>query len=309
MLPIYFAPIQGFTDDVYRRVHHKIAGGVKYYYTPFVRVEVGIIRSKDVRDIAPDNNNGVPVVPQIIFNSRKEFEYLVNRVEALGYKQIDLNMGCPFPLQARHKRGSGILSHPDIVESIIEGIKEHETLQFSVKMRLGWDNNSECERIIELLNGVDLQHITLHPRTGQQQYKGSVDMEKFRYVYEMSNNPIIYNGDIQSLNDIRKLEQEFPRLKGVMIGRGLLGCPSMAIEYQQQNEWTTSQRIALMLDIHNSLMDEYSRILHGDTQMLNKMRTFWEYTESLLGRKPYKKIMKSGNLKNYLNAVNELKLL
>lgn len=309
MLPIYFAPIQGYTDDVYRRVHHKIVGGVECYYTPFVRVEVGTIRSKDIRDIAPDNNAGIPVVPQIIFNSKKEFDYLVGRIEALEYKQIDLNMGCPFPLQARHGRGSGILSHPEIVESIIEGINEHKNLQFSIKMRLGWDNNAECERIIDLLNNIDIQHITLHPRTGIQQYKGRVDMDKFRYIYEMSRNPLIYNGDIGTIEDIRLIEKEFPRLKGIMIGRGLLGCPSLATEYQQESEWSNSRRIALMIEMHTALMAEYSRILQGDTQMLSKMRTFWEYSEPLIGKKPHKKIMKSGNFKNYILAVNELKRL
>lgn len=309
MLPIYFAPIQGYTDDVYRRVHYKIAGGVVCYYTPFVRVEAGGIRSKDMRDIDPENNTGIPVVPQIIFNNRKEFDYLVDRVQALGYKQIDLNMGCPFPLQARHGRGAGILAHPETVEDIIDGIKEHKDIEFSVKMRLGWDDKAECDRIIELLNNVDLQHITLHPRTGIQQYKGGVDKEKFRSIYEKSRNPLIYNGDIITIDDIQLIANEFPCLKGIMIGRGLLGCPSLATELTQECEWTSSRRIATMLDMHTELMNEYSRILKGDTQMLNKMRTFWEYSEPLLGKKPYKKIMKSGNLKNYLIAVNELKRL
>ncbi len=306
MLPIYFAPIQGYTDAIYRRVHHNVVGGVEGYYTPFVRVESNEIRNKDLRDIATQNNSGLPIIPQIIFNGRKEFEYLVDKIEALGYKQIDLNMGCPFPLQVRHRRGSGILSHPDIIEDIIESIKEHRNIEFSVKMRLGWDNDSECEQIIALLNNIDLQHITLHPRTGIQQYKGSVDKDKFRVIYEMSHNPLIYNGDIQTTDQIRLIEEEFPRLKGVMIGRSLLGCPSLATEYRQQCEWTNSQRINRMLEMHTALISEYSRILQGDAQILNKMHTFWEYSEQLIGRKSYKKVMKSGNLKNYFVAVNEL---
>ena len=94
-----------------------------------------------------------------------------------------------------------------------------------------------------------------------------------------------------------------------MIGRGLLGCPSLAAEYHNGKLWSRAERIALMLDMHSGLMEEYSKILKGDTQLHNKMRTFWEYSEQLLGRKPYKKVMKSGNLKNYLAAVNELKFL
>lgn len=309
MSDIFFAPLQGYTDDVYRRVHYKLIGGVKNYYTPFVRVEVGAVRSKDQRNIAPENNIGVPVVPQIIFNSRKEFEYLTDRVKSLGYKEIDLNMGCPFPLQARHGRGCGILAHPDIVSDIIEGIKEHKDTIFSVKMRLGRDNSSECDKIIELLNNVQLKHITLHPRTGMQQYKGTVDYDAFERIYTQSRNPIIYNGDIVTLEDIRRIENKYPQIKGIMLGRALLGAPSLAVEYANDKQWSNSERIALMLKMHNALMTEYSRILKGDTQMLNKMRTFWEYSEALLGRKPYKKVMKSGNLKNYLAAVDELKYL
>ena len=309
MSDIFFAPLQGYTDDVYRRVHYKLIGGVKNYYTPFVRVEVGAVRSKDQRDIAPENNSGVPVVPQIIFNSRKEFEYLTDRVKSLGYKEIDLNMGCPFPLQARHGRGCGILAHPDIVSDIIEGIKEHNDTIFSVKMRLGRDNSSECDKIIELLNNVQLKHITLHPRTGIQQYKGTVDYDAFERIYTQSRNPIIYNGDIVTLEDIKRIENKYPQIKGIMLGRALLGAPSLAVEYANDKQWSNSERIALMLKMHNALMSEYSKILKGDTQMLNKMRTFWEYSEALLGRKPYKKVMKSGNLKNYLAAVDELKYL
>lgn len=309
MSDIFFAPLQGYTDDVYRRVHYKLIGGVKNYYTPFVRVEVGAVRSKDQRDIAPENNSGVPVVPQIIFNSRKEFEYLTDRVKSLGYKEIDLNMGCPFPLQARHGRGCGILAHPDIVSDIIEGIKEHNDTIFSVKMRLGRDNSSECDKIIELLNNVQLKHITVHPRTGIQQYKGTVDYDAFERIYTQSRNPIIYNGDIVTLEDIKRIENKYPQIKGIMLGRALLGAPSLAVEYANDKQWSNSERIALMLKMHDALMAEYSRILKGDTQMLNKMRTFWEYSEALLGRKPYKKVMKSGNLKNYLAAVDELKYL
>ncbi len=309
MLPIFFAPLQGYTDDVYRRIHHKLAGAVKNYYTPFVRVEIGSIRSKDLRDITPENNKNVPVVPQIIFSNRKEFEYLVDRVEALGYNEIDLNMGCPFPLQARHGRGSGILSDTATVGEIIEAIKARKNIQFSIKMRLGWENNDEYKEVIKLLNTVNLQHITLHPRTGIQQYKGNIDIERFKIAYKISDNPIIYNGNILTLDDIKRTEENFPQLKGIMIGRGLLGIPSLAVEYHNNTVWNNNKRIELMLKMHDALMAEYAKILKGDTQMLNKMRTFWEYSETLLGRKPYKKIIKSGNLKNYLIAVNELKLL
>ena len=309
MKSIYFAPLQGYTDDVYRRVHNELIGGVKLYYTPFVRVEAGSIRSKDIRDISPANNKNVPVVPQIIFNSRKEFEYLVGRLLELGYKEIDLNMGCPFPLQTKHKRGAGILAHNDIISDIVEGIKRYSDVRFSVKMRLGWEKPQEAEKVVQLLNGVELQHITLHPRTGIQQYKGNIDIDAFARVYSLSDNPVVYNGDILSIEDIYNIERRFPDVKGFMIGRGLLGCPSLAKEYNEGVVWSREEHIALMLNMHSALIKEYSLFLKGETQILNKMRTFLEYSEQLLTRKPYKKVLKSGNLKNYLLAVTELKNL
>ena len=208
-----------------------------------------------------------------------------------------------------HKRGCGILAHKDIVADVVEGIKSCGDVNFSVKMRLGWDNSDDAADVVRLLNGVELQHITLHPRTGIQQYKGEVDADAFARIYSLSDNAVIYNGDISSVEDMYNLEAQFPNLKGFMLGRGLLGCPSLAVEYGKGEVWSTEKRIALMLAMHAELMDEYSKILKGDTQMLNKMRTFWEYAEPLLTRKPYKKVMKSGNLKNYLAAVAELKRL
>lgn len=306
MLPIHFAPIQGYTDDVYRRIHNRITGGISSYYTPFIRVEAGSIRSKDMRDINPKNNMGVTVIPQIIFSNRKEFDYLVDRISEIGYRRIDLNMGCPFPMQAKHGRGSGILQNPNIIKEVLEALKEHADIRFSVKIRLGWEHNYEALNIVDYLNDVDFEHITVHPRTGIQQYKGSVDIDMFEEIYTRSRNPIIYNGDINNIEKIREIEKRFPDIAGVMIGRGLLGCPSLATEYAQGKEWCRAERIGLLLRMHEIIKEEYSRILVGDVQLHNKLRTFWEYSEELISRKAYKKIMKSGNLKNYTAAVSEL---
>ena len=307
MFPIHFAPLQGHTDDVYRRTHHQLIGGIERYYTPFVRVEAGEIRSKDRRDIDPKNNEGVPVVPQIIFKSLKEFAYLVNEIETLGYRTIDLNMGCPFPLQAKHGRGSGILSHVDIIEEIAKAIKEHPQLDFSVKMRLGWENANEWEPVLNILNDTPLTYITLHPRTGMQQYKGDIDYDTFARFYEECRHPIIYNGDLTTLEQLHEMEERYPRLAGLMLGRGLLARPTLAKEYAEGKEWSHEEHIRCLHSLHQELTEQYARIVKGDAQLHSKLRTFWEYTEPLIGRKPYKKIMKSGNLRNYMSAIEELR--
>lgn len=306
MIPIHFAPLQGHTDDVYRRAHHQLLGGIACYYTPFVRVEAGNIRSKDRRDIAPKNNEGVPVIPQIIFNSLREFSYLVDEVETLGYRTIDLNMGCPFPLQAKHGRGSGLLAHTDIIESVACAINERPHLSFSVKMRLGWEHAEEWEPVIAILNDTPLAHITLHPRTGIQQYKGDIDHDAFERFYERCHHPIIYNGDLTSLEQLHHMEEHYPQLAGLMLGRGLLARPSLAKEYAEGQEWSHEKHIRCLRSLHEQLAEQYARIVKCDTQLHSKLRHFWEYTEPLIGRKAHKKIMKSGTLRNYMNAIAEL---
>ena len=304
--PIHFAPLQGYTDDVYRRIHHELIGGITTYYTPFVRMEGSGVRSKDMRDIRPEFNEGVPVVPQIIVKSMKEFEYLVSVVEEKGYIDIDINMGCPFPMQAKHGRGSGLLAHTDIIQEIGQAIKEKLHLNFSVKMRLGWENKDEWQPVLAILNEVPLRHITLHPRIGTQQYKGTTDMGTFKKFYKSCEHPLIYNGDITTIADIHRIETEYPNLAGIMIGRGLLARPTLATEYASGKEFSWPERRELLHTMHERLKAHYETTANSEAQLHSHLRLFWEYMETEIGRKVYKKIMKAGNLKNYLAAVREV---
>lgn len=305
-IPIHFAPLQGYTDDVYRRIHHELIGGIQTYYTPFLRMEGGGVRSKDMRDIRPEFNEGVPVVPQIIVKSMKEFEFLTDIVEEKGYSRLDINMGCPFPLQAKHGRGSGLLAHVDIVSEMAKTIASKSSLKFSVKMRLGWENADEWRPVLDILNEIPLEQITLHPRIGTQQYKGSVNMEAFNEFYALCKHPMIYNGDVTTVNGIRQLEENYPKLAGIMIGRGLLARPSLATEYVSGLELPWEKRRLTLLDFHDRLKAHYETTANSEAQVHSRLRLFWEYMEEELGRKVYKKIMKAGNLKNYLSAVREI---
>lgn len=305
-IPIHFAPLQGYTDDVYRRIHHHLIGGITSYYTPFVRMEGGGVRSKDMRDIRPEFNEGIPVTPQIIVKSMKEFDYLVNIVQEKGYRRIDINMGCPFPMQAKHGRGSGLLAHTGIIEEMANSITELKDIRFSVKMRLGWEDKNEWRPVIDILNDIPLHQVTLHPRIGTQQYKGEVMMEAFGECYDVCKHPLIYNGDIRTLEDIRLLEQKYPKLAGVMIGRGLLARPWLSAEHESGKEYSEDNRRRLLHDMHDQLKAHYETKANSEAQVHARLRLFWEYMEEELGRKLYKKIMKAGNLKNYLAAVREV---
>ena len=304
MLKIYFAPLQGYTEVVYRRLHHQIIGGVDMYFTPFIRLEHGELRSKDLRDIRPEFNTGVPVMPQAIAKDGKELGTLVETISSFGYQHIDINMGCPFPLQAKHGRGCGILPYPEKVEELMLVVQNHPELTFSVKMRLGYESSTDWKKVLPILNQAPLTHITLHPRVGSQQYKGTIDKNAFREFKEQCTHPVIYNGDVLTIEDIQALEAEFPDLEGVMIGRGLLARPTLAWEYKNGKQLSDAEVVQRIKLLHARLLEHYERIIPTEPQRLNKIRTFWDFMENTLGRKQWKKIEKAGNMKNYLAACN-----
>ncbi len=306
MIALHFAPLQGYTDDVYRRLHHQLVGGVDFYYTPFVRLEHGAPRSKDLRDILPAHNEKVPVVPQIIAADVQEFRTLTDLIVENGYRRIDLNMGCPFPLQAKHGRGCGLLAKTDEIAAMFAEMKQHPEMQFSIKLRLGWDDTTVAQRLLPLINEAPIMQVTLHPRIGTQGYKGITDMEAFSAFAAECTKPLIYNGDLASPEDVLQMQERFPQLAGVMVGRGLLARPSLGAELRDQREWARHERIALLHRLHGALHAHYARIIPGEAQLHQKLRTFWDYLEPEIGRKPFKAVHKAGNLRNYLRAVAEV---
>lgn len=302
-LPIFFAPLQGYTEDAYRRAHCKVVGGVERYLTPFVRIIHGEVRSKDLRDIDPAHNESVPVLPQLIAGDADEMRRLTEVILKEGYREVNINMGCPFPLQTRHGHGAGILPHPDKVEEILRAITEFPEVRFSIKMRLGLADCNEWRALMPMFNEAKLAHITLHPRIASQQYSGTADMDAFRAFSEACKVPLIYNGDITTPTDIDRLHEAFPTLAGVMVGRGLLARPTLAHEYLSDHELPEQERLAVLLRIHNELREHYARIIPGDAAQLQKLRTYWDYLEPTIGHKPWKKIHKATNWKKYEEAV------
>ncbi len=309
MLPIHFAPLQGFTESAYRLAHSKFAPGIHTYYTPFLRLEKGEVRAKDLRDLQTEHP--YHLVPQIIVRDAEEFKTLTKAVTYLGFKEIDINMGCPYPMQTKSGRGSGILPHPEKFREILDAISQlsqaatdHATtsaLRFSIKMRLGLTSPEECLQLLPLLNDAPLAHITLHPRVGIQQYKGALNFEIFDKFYEECKHPLIFNGDITDLKQMNYVETRYPKIAGIMIGRGLLANPVLAAQYAGLPCGTATETL---LKIHADIAADYARRLQGNAQILDKIRPFWTYVN--FPKKTRKKIEKSKTLEEYLEAVNEL---
>lgn len=307
MESIFFAPLQGYTDAAYRNAHARNFRGIETYYTPFVRLEKGEVRTRDLRDILPENNQDTCVCPQMIAGNVDEFHALMKVILPLGYRDVDLNFGCPFPLLVRKQKGCGILPFPEKVGILLDAIKDYPDIHFSVKMRLGQENVEECLNLLPMLNRTLLQHITMHPRLGIQQYKGEVDMEAFQRFYENCDHPVIYNGNLKTPEEIAYIEEKFSHLKGVMIGRGLLANPALAEEYKYEHILSFEERLERILLMHDEIFRLYEARLQGETQLLGKMHAFWEYLIPQLEKKIYKKIMKSSKLCNYIDAVEKLK--
>ena len=307
-LPIHFAPLQGYTEAFYRNAHAAVFGGIDTYYTPFVRIEKESFRNKDIREIDSANNHVPHLVPQLIAPSAEKAETILSLFIEKGYGEADINLGCPFPLLAKRHNGSGMLPYPEEVRELLTAaIKNHPDLQFSVKMRLGWENPEECLALLPFLNALPLTHIIMHPRLGKQQYKGEVDLKGFEAFYNECSHPLIYNGDLLTVEDIQTISERFPRLAGIMIGRGLLANPALALEYQQGHPLSEKDMQERLRLFHADVFAQYGNLLEGgDKQLLTKMKNFWEYLMPDGDRKAKKAIHKSNKLETYQAAVRSL---
>lgn len=304
VLPIHFAPLQGYTEVFYRNAHAACFGGVDTYYTPFIRLERDSFRRRDIRGIEPENNQVPHLIPQLIAPSIETAETILALFIEKGYQEADINLGCPFPILTKRHNGSGILPYPEEVEALLQLTLKYPQISFSVKMRLGWEHPDECIRLAPILNDFPLRQVTMHPRIGKQQYKGEVDLDGFSAFHDVCRHPLIYNGDIRSLEDIQRISESFPSLAGIMIGRGLLANPALALEYKENRTLTFDEKVEKLRSMHSSIYDQYAAQLEGgDGQLLSKMKTFWEYLMPDADRKRLKAIHKSTSISKYNQAV------
>lgn len=304
-LPIHFAPLQGYTDVIYRNAHAACFGGINAYYTPFVRLEKGTFRHRDVRGIEPGNNQVPHLIPQLIAPTAEKAEKILSLFIEKGYKEADINMGCPFPILAKRHNGSGILPYPEEVQALLSLITKYPQISFSIKMRLGWEDPEECLKLAPIINELPLRQVVMHPRLGKQQYKGEVDLKAFEAFQHVCKHPLIYNGDINHIEDIHRIQEQSPGLAGMMIGRGLLANPALAWEYQQNRTLEFDEMKEKIQSMHTYVYEEYiEQLKGGDLQILNKMKAFWEYLLPNADRKLLKAIHKSTNLHKYTQAVH-----
>lgn len=300
---LHFAPMQGYADADYLIAHRRTYGGGYLCYTPFIRVEHGAPRRQDMARLERAAAAGLDITPQIIFRSVDEFDTLADAVRPYT-RRIDLNLGCPYPMQTRRGRGAAMIADTDTMRRVCASIATDKATVYSVKMRLGLTDPSQWRPIVAMLNDTPLRHITVHPRTASEMYDGAMHLDQFDELTRISRHPVIFNGGILSPADIDAALSGRPGIAGVMIGRGMLARPSLVAEWLDGTEWPQSGRIEKIMELHDTLLEHYEATLCGDTQILNRIRPFWEYLEPEIGRRAAKAIRKASTLAKYIAAVS-----
>jgi tRNA-dihydrouridine synthase B len=305
MRHLILAPLRGFTDAVFRNVFQRHFQGLTEAVAPFVTSTKGRrVNPSHLRDLVPSDNSGVPVIPQILSNDTGAFIRLAKTLVDEGYGEINWNLGCPFPMVAKKKRGAGLLPYPDLIDRFLERICSVSAIRLSVKTRLGRFSAAEMKHLIPVFNRYPLARVIIHPRTGVQMYTGSVDLDAFAESQAGIDHPVVYNGDIVSPDTFRLLEERFPDVSGWMLGRGLIAKPFLA-EMIQGGTSSIPGRIARFRSFHDDLVDGYGDALCGPAHVMDRMKGFWRYFADgfVDGQLILKRVRKAGSLERYRKMV------
>jgi len=225
-----------------------------------------------------------------------------------GYTEINLNLGCPYPMATNKGRGAAWLEKPEALNEVLRQLfTQNFPAKFSVKMRAGVYNDQDSSAIIGILNQYPLEEVIFHPRTASQMYTGKANPLWFIDAVSQVKHPLVYNGDIFSLADFKELQTLLPEQKSWMIGRGLLRNPSLASVLKGETLEAKEIR-KKMKEFHDLVMEAYSAKLDGSGHLLMKMNQFWTYfSESFENQhKAMKLIKKSGSIAKYNAAVVEI---
>jgi len=224
----YFAPMEGLTDSIYRRLHHKYFSGVDRYYMPFLSPTIhrSLTRKED-RELPMADRTGFLAVPQILTKVPEDFLWAAQVCRDRGYDEVNLNVGCPSGTVVSKGKGSGMLRDAQALDRFLDAVFSASPLPVSVKTRLGLEKPEEFPHLLDVFNRYPIKELTIHPRVRKQFYDGSVHMELFDYAVEHSKNPLCYNGDILTISQAEAIAARYPQVEAVMIGRGLIADPGM----------------------------------------------------------------------------------
>ncbi len=303
------SPLQGFTDFRFRNAQHKYFGGIDTYYAPYIRLNGKFkIKSSYQRDLLPEHNTTLTVIPQVITNDPDEFLFVVKYVQSLGYKELNWNLGCPYPMVAKSGMGAGLICNPNKIDEILHRAHNETDILVSMKMRMGYENSNEILDTFPILEKYPLKNVAIHARIGKQLYKGGVDLDAFQKCIDVSKHQLYYNGDITTVAGFKAMKERFPSITHYMLGRGLIADPFLPQMIKDNTTTYPKDRWKIFEAFHNEIYHQYDEALSGPTPIKMKMQGFWEYFSQSFSdpRKTYKKIKKAGNQKKYQLTVKEI---
>lgn len=296
-MKLEMAPLEGLTTYIFRNAYAKHFGGIDKYYTPFLSLhKEKEFSHKERQEVAPENNEGLWVVPQVLTNSSEDFLKVANTLKEMGYEEVNINLGCPSGTVVPKGKGAGMLAEPGRLERFLEECFEKTPVNISVKTRLGMEEEEEWERLLAIYNKFPLEELIVHARVREDYYKKPVRWDAFAKALEQSKCPVCYNGDIFTVAEYGQLTERFPKLEAVMLGRGLLRNPGLAQEICRSDglaesandlgenagtgvahEGKSNGYYTKLHAFHDELYIGYQQILSGDRNVLFKMKEFWSY--------------------------------
>lgn len=296
----YFAPMEGLTDSIYRRLHHKYFPGVDRYYMPFLSPTIHrSLTHREDRELPMADSVDFRAVPQVLTKVPEDFLWAARVCLDRGYDEVNLNVGCPSGTVVSKGKGSGMLRDLEHLDRFLDEVFHSTPLPISVKTRLGLERPDEFPAILEIYNKYPIKELTIHPRVRKQFYNGTVDMEMFRYASENSRNPLCYNGDITSLPQIDALQQEFPGMEAVMIGRGLVADPGLL---------SGGTDVKALEGFMNALLEEYTVSFGGARNAMFRLKENWGLLHPRFEGvdKLWKRLRKTTDLEEYKSITLEI---
>lgn len=302
MIKLYFAPMEGITSYTYRNAHNEMFGGCDVYYAPFISPsENERISERHFRDILPENNKNVCLMPQTLTNRADFFSMFQLQAKKIGYEEVNFNLGCPSGTVVKKGKGSGFLKDPDGVDRFLEEIFSKDNSKISVKTRLGYYDGEEMERLTEIYNKYPMTELIIHARVREALYKGEPDMVSFKKAYDDSVHNVGFNGNVFAKEDYEKVVKEYPDLDSIMIGRGAIANPAIFREIKGGAKLENKELAEFTL----LLADRYMQVLKSEVFTLRKLKEIWVY---ILWNFPNEKkfakaIMKTNSLEDFKQII------
>lgn len=302
------APIQSHTGAFYRWAHAKTFGSFDRYYTPFFEYKKNQWTPSLSLELDNQLNRNIQMIPQVITNSEKNLIMAFTRFQDMGYDELNLNMGCPFPMLVKRQLGGGLLTQPKLLKQILEKtFHKQPSIKLSIKMRLGVHTPNQWQDIIPILNQFPLTEVIVHPRTVDQQYKGDVQWDEYEAFSKKCVHPLMGNGDINTVKDYKRLSQTFPETTGWMLGRGALVNPFLPGMIKGER-LDADEMKQLMWQFHNRYLHIVQQNYTVWNHAFNWMKSFWMYPIHFFeqGKRHFKKMKKYLTEEDYLHWLNQL---